>query len=177
MTLGIVGSAAVAINVLAVPFLTPAVRKLGIPYVPATHRQLVCILSRLKKNSKRQHSSMVDLGSGDGRIVIAAAKRGFQAMGIELNLWLVLFSRARAILQGVSHLATFKRQDMWKADLSKFDNVVVFGVDEVMGLMEEKVKSDVCPGTRVIVSRFRLPNTNHKEQIETGSGTVWVYEL
>lgn len=177
VTLGIVGAVAVAINVISVPFLTPAFRRLGVPYIPATHRQIVCILRHLKTDKRRPWPSMVDLGSGDGRVVIAAAKRGFRSVGYELNFWLVWYSRARAFWQGVSHLAAFKRCDMWKVDLSQFDNIVVFGVDEIMDTMERKIISEVGSGTRVIVSRFRLPTLRHFKQMETGSGTLWVYQL
>ena len=177
VSLGVVGVLAVAINVVAFPFLTPALRRLGVPFIPATHNQLACVLRHLKKESGKAYPSMVDLGSGDGRVVIAAAQRGVQSVGYELNFWLVLYSRARAFWRGVGHLTAFKRQDMWKADLSNFDNVVVFGVEEIMNLMEKKIVSEVSSGTRVIVSRFKFPTLEHYKQLETGSGLLWVYQL
>ncbi len=64
--------------------------------------------------------------------VLQAARLGFQAHGIELNLWLVLFSRARSLLGGLSDTATFSRQDLWKADLSRFDDVVIFGGEDMV---------------------------------------------
>ncbi|KAJ7370211.1 hypothetical protein OS493_033836 [Desmophyllum pertusum] len=58
---------------------------------------------RMAQASKRQGSTLVDLGSGDGRVVITAARQGYQAHGYELNQWLVWYSRLQARLQGLHH--------------------------------------------------------------------------
>jgi hypothetical protein len=55
--------------VLSVPFLTPALRRHALPYVPATRQQLDNIFYLLKNSSTKQHRHLIDLGSGDGRIV------------------------------------------------------------------------------------------------------------
>jgi len=54
--------------------------------------------------------------------VLEAAKHGFSATGVELNPWLVLFSKFQAFRLGVSSKARFERRDMWKTDLLKYDN-------------------------------------------------------
>ena len=64
--------------------------------------------------------------------VLEAARRGYRAHGIELNLWLVLYSRVKARTLGLSGAASFARQDLWKSDLSKYDNVVIFGVEQMV---------------------------------------------
>lgn len=64
--------------------------------------------------------------------VLEAASRGFKAHGVELNPWLVAYSKFRAIRLGLSGTATFARQDLWKTDFSKFNNVVIFGVEEMV---------------------------------------------
>ena len=66
--------------------------------------------------------------------VLEAAKNGFKAHGVELNPWLVAYSKFRAIRLGLTTSATFSRQDLWKTDFSKFNNVVIFGVEEMVGL-------------------------------------------
>ena len=68
--------------------------------------------------------------------VLEAARRGYSAHGIELNLWLVLYSRMRARSLGLSGAATFARQDLWKSDLSKYDDVVIFGVEQMVRLLK-----------------------------------------
>ncbi|CAA9995716.1 unnamed protein product, partial [Nesidiocoris tenuis] len=64
--------------------------------------------------------------------VISAAKRGFRAEGVELNYWLVLYSRFIALRTNTSKNASFHRKDLWKFDLSQYDNIVIFGVKEMV---------------------------------------------
>ncbi|XP_017744052.1 PREDICTED: protein FAM173B isoform X5 [Rhinopithecus bieti] len=80
-----------------------------------------------------RRGSLVDIGSGDGRIVIAAAKEGFTAVGYELNPWLVWYSRYRAWREGVHGSAKFYISDLWKVTFSQYSNVVIFGVPQMRG--------------------------------------------
>ncbi|XP_041331941.1 ATP synthase subunit C lysine N-methyltransferase isoform X3 [Pyrgilauda ruficollis] len=105
-----VGGTLVALYAVATPFVTPALRKVCLPFVPATAAQIQNVLKMLENRS----GSLVDIGSGDGRIVIAAAKKGFQAVGYELNPWLVWYSRYRAWRDGVHQNTKFYISDLWK---------------------------------------------------------------
>ncbi|XP_059029618.1 ATP synthase subunit C lysine N-methyltransferase isoform X1 [Mustela lutreola] len=107
---GIVGGTLVAVYAVATPFLTPALRKICLPFVPATTKQIENVVKMLHCRT----GSLVDIGSGDGRIVIAAAKAGFRAVGYELNPWLVWYSRYRAWREGVQDSAQFYISDLWK---------------------------------------------------------------
>src|SRR5688572_33425840 len=62
---------------------------------------------------------VVDLGSGDGRMVIAAAKRGAHARGVEYDPQLIEVAQRAAVLEGVPHLATFEQGDLYEADISQ----------------------------------------------------------
>ena len=73
--LGITGASFVGICAAAVPFLLPAARRICLPYVPATTEQVCNVMALLKAGKPGR---LVDLGSGDGRIVIEAARHGFQ---------------------------------------------------------------------------------------------------
>ena len=66
--LGITGATAVGIVLVTTPFVTPALRKICLPYVPATERQIANVI-RMARVYKRKGSTLVDLGSGDGRVV------------------------------------------------------------------------------------------------------------
>lgn len=70
--IGTSAAAAVGISVICFPFISPAFRKFTLPYIPATNNQLKNILSVLPKNTAQ--NKLLDIGSGDGRIVIEAAK-------------------------------------------------------------------------------------------------------
>ena len=73
--LGIAGASFVGVFAAAAPFLLPAARRVCLPYVPATTEQVQNVMTLLKD---RPSGRLIDLGSGDGRIVIEAARRGFQ---------------------------------------------------------------------------------------------------
>ena len=80
-------------------------------------------------------SKLVDIGSGDGRIVHLAAQNGYKAHGIELNPWLVLYSKYKSLTMGLSRMATFSRQDLWKTNFEQYDNVVIFGVEQMVCIL------------------------------------------
>ncbi|XP_008260277.1 ATP synthase subunit C lysine N-methyltransferase isoform X3 [Oryctolagus cuniculus] len=107
---GIVGGTLMAVYAVATPFVTPALRKVCLPFVPATTKQIENVVKMLQSRS----GSLVDIGSGDGRIVVAAAKAGFTAVGYELNPWLVWYSRYRAWQEGVHGSTKFYISDLWK---------------------------------------------------------------
>lgn len=176
--LGITGTSLFGIYAVVVPFVVPAFRKHCLPFVPATPRQLLTVMRHLKRPKRSPNSSsVVDLGSGDGRLVIAAARRGFDAVGFELNPWLVWYSRLVAWRLGVSKLARFYRQDLFRAPLTRFDNVVIFGVDGIMGDIEEMVVREARPGTRVLACRFGLPTLVCDAKHGRGVDSVWIYDI
>ncbi|XP_057352437.1 ATP synthase subunit C lysine N-methyltransferase isoform X4 [Manis pentadactyla] len=125
---GIIGGTLVALYAVATPFITPALRKICLPFVPATTKQIENVVRMLQC----RRGSLVDIGSGDGRVVIAAAKEGFTAVGYELNPWLVWYSRYRAWREGVQDSATFYISDLWKVTFSQYSNVVIFGVPQMV---------------------------------------------
>jgi precorrin-6B methylase 2 len=96
---------------------------------------------------------VIDLGSGDGRNVIAAAKRGARALGVEYNSDLVVLSRSRAKEAGVADKATFVQGDMYKADISQATVLALFLTPEVLDQMQEKFLA-MRPGTRIVLNTF-----------------------
>ncbi|XP_077165944.1 ATP synthase subunit C lysine N-methyltransferase isoform X1 [Paroedura picta] len=135
---GIIGGSLVVLYSIATPFVAPALRKHCLPFVPATPKQIDNVLSALNGRS----GCLVDIGSGDGRIVIAAAKVGFKAVGYELNPWLVWYSRYHAWKAGVHHNAKFYVSDLWKVNFSQFTNVVIFGVPQMAHSCHIPLKKD-----------------------------------
>jgi precorrin-6B methylase 2 len=96
---------------------------------------------------------VIDLGSGDGRNIIAAAKRGARALGVEYNHDLVELSRQRAKDAGVADKAMFVQGDMYKADISKATVLALFLTPEVLDQMRDKFLA-MKPGTRIVVNTF-----------------------
>ncbi|XP_068623513.1 ATP synthase subunit C lysine N-methyltransferase [Battus philenor] len=166
------GGLAIGVSLVCIPFVSPALRKVCLPYVPATTEQLAGVTKALVGRSGR----LLDVGSGDGRIVFTAAKLGFQAEGVELNSILVYYSRISALLN--KHQNTkFYRKNLWTFNLEPYNNVVIFGVEQMMQDFENKLLQEASSGTVVVACRFPLPNMTPIETIGHGVDTVWKYKI
>jgi len=99
--------------------------------------------------------TVLDLGSGDGRVVIAAAKRGAQAVGVEFNPDLVDFARRRAAAQGVGAKTTFITGDLFEADLSNATVITMF-LREDLNLKLRPKLVQLKAGTRVVSNTFTM---------------------
>ncbi len=98
---------------------------------------------------------VMDLGSGDGRNIIAAAKRGARAIGVEYNPDLVELSRQHARDAGVADKATFVQGDMYKADISQATVLALFLTPEVLDQMRDTFLA-MKPGTRIVLNTFSV---------------------
>ena len=110
-----------------------------------------------------------DLGSGDGRNVIAAAKRGARAHGIEYNADLVEYSKRLASKEGVSDKASFERADVFLADFSKATVVMLFLTPEMNIRLRPKLLN-LKPGARVVANTFAIGDWNPDEIANLGAG-------
>ncbi|XP_067109650.1 ATP synthase subunit C lysine N-methyltransferase isoform X2 [Osmerus mordax] len=165
------GGSLVALYAVAGPFVAPALRKVCLPFVPATSAQVENVLRVLQSRS----GSLVDIGSGDGRIVIAAAKTGFRAAGFELNPWLVWYSRYSAWREGVHRSTSFHISDLWKVSFAQYSNVVIFGVPQMMDQLEDKLERELQSSAKVVACRFPFPTWVPDATAGEGIDTVWVY--
>ena len=123
---------------------------------------------------------VVDLGSGDGRNVIAAAKRGARAHGIEYNGELVELSKSLAAKERVSDRATFQRGDVFAADFSKASVVVLFLTPEMNIRLRPKLLA-LKAGARIVANTFAIGDWNPDQSFTTSdncekfcSGRLWV---
>ena len=98
---------------------------------------------------------VMDLGSGDGRNVIAAAKRGARALGVEYNLDMVELSQRIAAREGVADKATFVQGDMYEADISQATVLALFLLTENLNRLAPKFL-ELKPGTRIVVNGFEI---------------------
>jgi hypothetical protein len=98
---------------------------------------------------------VMDLGSGDGRMVIAAAKRGARALGVEFNPDLVGLSQRAAESEGVAGKASFVQGDMYAADISKATVLSLFLLTENLDKLRPKFLA-LPPGTRIVVNTFPI---------------------
>jgi len=102
---------------------------------------------------------VVDLGSGDGRNVIAAAKRGALARGVEFNPEMVMLSRRRAQEAGVSERATFVEGDMYEADIADASVLALFLLPTNLDKLADRFLG-LKPGSRIVVNTFGVTGWN-----------------
>lgn len=107
---------------------------------------------------------VVDLGSGDGRIVIEAAKRGASATGIEFNPDLVKLSEYRAKTAGVADKAKFLNMDLFDYDLSKATVITMYLLSDLNMKLRPKLLQ-LKPGTRIVSNTFELGDWKADEEI------------
>jgi precorrin-6B methylase 2 len=112
---------------------------------------------------------VIDLGSGDGRNVIAAAKRGARAFGFEFNPDMVALSRRRAKEAGVADRATFIEGDMFEADISKATVLALFLLPSNLDKLAPKFLN-LKPGTRIVNNTFNVTGWD-ADASETIEGT------
>lgn len=97
---------------------------------------------------------IVDLGSGNGKIVIAFAKDGMESHGYEINPLLVWFSRRKIKKLGLQERAFIHGESFWKADLGEFDVVTVFTLPHIMRALVPKIKKELRLGARVVANAY-----------------------
>jgi precorrin-6B methylase 2 len=116
---------------------------------------------------------VIDLGSGDGRNVIAAAKRGARAYGFEFNPDMIALSRRKAQEAGVADRATFIEGDMFEADISKATVLALFLLPSNLDKLAPKFLA-LRPGTRMVNNTFQVTgwDADATETVE-GSCTSW----
>ena len=105
---------------------------------------------------------VIDLGSGDGRNVIAAAKRGARAHGIEYDAGLVEVSKREAAKNGLSDKATFAQADVFASDFSKATVILLFLTHEMNIRLRPKLLN-LKPGTRIVANTFGIGDWNADE--------------
>jgi len=123
---------------------------------------------------------VIDLGSGDGRTVITAAKRGARALGIEYNPDMVELSKRNAKQEGVAGRAEFVKQDLFTADLSKATVITMFLLPDI-NLKLRPTLLKLKPGTRLVSNSFTMGDWNADETVTldkaAGCETSWCTAL
>jgi precorrin-6B methylase 2 len=123
---------------------------------------------------------VMDLGSGDGRMVITAAKRGARALGIEYEPELVELSRRNAEKEGVAGKASFIKADLFETDFSAASVIAMFLPTELILKLRPKILA-LKPGTRVVSNTFTMGDWQADEKVmltpATGCDTAWCTAL
>jgi hypothetical protein len=111
---------------------------------------------------------LMDLGSGDGRTVITAAKRGVKALGIEYNPDMVALSKRNAEKEGVTARAEFKEADLFETDFSKASVITMFLLPDINVKLRPKLLR-LKPGTRIVSNTFTMAEWKADETADLSS--------
>jgi hypothetical protein len=157
------GPAAIAQDAAKAKPYEPTVFQPGkdVVWVP-TSQALANRMLDLAKVTPRDY--VIDLGSGDGRTVITAAKRGARALGIEYNLDLVELSRRTAKLEGVAARAEFVKADLFESDFSKATVITMFLLPDINLKLRPRLL-ELRPGTRIVSNSFNMGDWEADESV------------
>ena len=134
--------------------LKPLDREPEVPYVP-THDMIVAEMLKVAKVGK--NDVLYDLGSGDGRIPITAAKKfGTRGVGVDIDPARVTEARANAVKAGVADKVTFKQQDLFETDIKEATVVTLYLLPEVNLRLRPKLLADLKPGTRIVSHNYDM---------------------
>lgn len=134
------------------------------PFVPTP----IEVVDRMLELAEVKKGDVVyDLGSGDGRIVIRAAKKfGVKAVGIEMDSWLLDKARKDARAAGVSHLVAFRAEDALKADISRATVVTLYMLPWFNEAMKPSLKKFLKPGARIVAHDFGIEGWKPDETVK-----------
>jgi len=112
---------------------------------------------------------VMDLGSGDGRTVITAAKRGARALGVEYNPDMVELSKRNAAKEGVAERAQFVKADLFETDFTKATVITMFLLPDINLKLRPKILN-LKPGTRIVSNTFTMGEWKADETADLGAG-------
>lgn len=149
-------------------------RKLDVWYVPTTHE----VVDRMLDEAKIRPTDVVyDLGCGDGRMVIAAAKKfGTRGVGVDLDPARIREARARAKAAGVERLVTFHVGDLFETDLREATVVMLYLLPELNRRLKPKLFAELPAGARVVSHDFDMGRQWPPDRaVKLGSDGIYVW--
>jgi precorrin-6B methylase 2 len=159
--------------VLLLFLVSAAAQEPDVPYAPTPHE----VVAQMLDLAGVTPSDVVDdLGAGDGRIVIAAAKDfGARGVGVEIDRELVARARRNAREAGVAGRARFVRQDLFKTNLRPATVVTLFLYPDVNLRLRPKLLGELRPGTRVVSYAFDMGDWQPAKTVEAGGRKVYLW--
>lgn len=142
----------------------------GAPFVSTQEDDIAAMLRAVRLKDQPR---IIDLGAGDGKLVIAFARRGYHIDGVEIKPWLVRRARKHIARDKLTKIASMIYGSMWKVDTSPYDIVLLYAVPHVMSRLEQKLTRELKPGSLVASNYFTFPNLMPVQTL----GRIHVYEI
>ncbi|HUS04769.1 MAG TPA: methyltransferase domain-containing protein [Bryobacteraceae bacterium] len=158
-------SVILSIGVLAAQTAAPS-RLPDVPFVPTTEK---AVQEMLKLAGVKSSDVVYDLGCGDGRIVIAAAKTyGTHGVGIDIDPQRIKEAKENAKKSGVESLVRFEENDLFKADIHEATVVTLFLLPHINLKLLPKLQQDLKPGTRIVSNTFDMGDWKAEKETTVG---------
>jgi ribosomal protein L11 methylase PrmA len=152
-----------------------AAREPDVIYMP-TPQELVEDMLRLA--DVKPGDVLYDLGSGDGRIPVTAARKyGIRAVGIDIDPERIREANANAKRRGVSRLVTFRQQDLFKADFREATVVTLYLLPDLNLKLRPQLLKQLRPGTRVVSHQFDMGDWKPDKTLEANGRTVYFWVI
>ena len=142
-------------------------RSPDVPFVPTTEP---AVEAMLKLANLKPTDTLYDLGCGDGRIVIAAAKKGAKGVGIDIDPQRIKEAKENARKAGVEDRVRFELKDLFEADIHEATVVSLFLLPSVNLKLKPKLMADLKPGTRVVSNTFDMGDWKAEKETSLGEG-------
>jgi len=144
-------------------------------YVPTPH-EVVDDMLRLANVNKGD--ILYDLGSGDGRIAIAAAKKfGIKAVGIDIDPERIREANENARKAGVSSLVEFRQEDLFKADFSEATVVTLYLLPDLNVKLRPRLWEELKPGTRIVSHQFDMGTWKPEKRLDSNGRVVYFWTI
>ncbi len=141
-------------------------REPDVPFVPTTDQ---AVEAMLKLGDVKQNDIVYDLGCGDGRIVVEAAKRfGARGVGIDINPVRIAEAKENAKKSGVEKLVRFEENDLFLADIHEATVVTLFLLPKINLKLLPKLMKDLKPGTRIVSNTFDMGDWKPQKELIVG---------
>ena len=153
----------------------PAQRTPDVIFVPTPQ---AVVDEMLKVANVRKGDVLYDLGSGDGRIVIAAAKRfGVRGIGIDIDPQRIAEANENARKEGVTHLVTFKQADLFATDISEATVVTLYLLPRLNVKLRPKLFSELKNGTRIVSHAFDMAEWEPEKHLKVEGRDVYYWTI
>jgi SAM-dependent methyltransferase len=148
-----------------------------VPFVPTPKKNVKLIINQL---NLKPGQVFYDLGCGDGRFLIEAAKRGAKAIGFDVDLWAYIRCRINILINKCSARVYYK--NFYHQDLSKADAVFCFLITKVMPRVEAKLKTELKTGAVIVCYGFNLPTLPAEKIVDLKpfdkkASKIYVYKI
>ena len=152
---------------------------------PARHPDVIydvtpqnVVEAMLKLGEVKAGDVLYDLGSGDGRIPITAARQfGIRAVGIDIDPQLIAESQANAKAAGVERLVSFRNEDLFTADIKDASVVTLFLHDSLNEKLRPKLLAELKPGTRIVSHAFRMGDWPPQQEAQVARSRIYMWTV